>query len=287
MDSPEIVAAGAVVSRKGPQVLLVHRPKYGDWSFPKGKLDPGEHPLTAAVREVAEETGVDIRLGPPLSDQMYVVGNGTRRAKRVHYWVGRPVGDDDLSTYQPNAEIDTLLWLDVEEARRRLTYPRDRDTLEEFTTLRKGSTPLIVLRHGAAAAPNTWHGDDPERPLAPAGELQSDDLVPMLAAYGVARLISSTSRRCWATLAPYADVSGTDLEVTDALSEEDADEQGVVDRVHSLMLDKQPVVLCTHRPVMPWVFDALGLPRRKLEPAEMLVAHHRRGEVVSVELHTP
>jgi len=287
VDTPEIVAAGAVVSRKGPQVLLVHRPKYGDWSFPKGKLDPGEHALSAAVREVAEETGVDIRLGPPLSDQMYVVGNGTRRAKRVHYWVGRPVGDDDLSTYQPNAEIDTLLWLDVEEARRRLTYPRDRDTLDEFTTLRKRSAPLIVLRHGEAHSSTSWVGDDRERTLSLAGRLQSDDLVPMLGAYGVGRIVSSSSRRCWSTVAPYADVCGIDLEVFDALSEEDATEQAVVDRVHSLMLDKQPVVLCTHRPVMPWVFDALGLPRRELEPAEMLVAHHRRGEVVSVELHTP
>ena len=72
---PPIAAAGVVVSRKG-EVLLVHRPKYDDWSFPKGKVDPGEHVTTAAVREVAEETGLDIRLGPPLSTQRYTVRNG-------------------------------------------------------------------------------------------------------------------------------------------------------------------------------------------------------------------
>ncbi|MGI8900416.1 MAG: NUDIX hydrolase, partial [Nocardioides sp.] len=285
MDSPEIVAAGAVVSRKGPQVLLVHRPKYGDWSFPKGKLDSGEHPLTAAVREVGEETGIDIRLGRPLSDQSYLAGDGVRRAKRVHYWVGRPVGDDDLSTYLPNTEIDALAWLDVDEARQRLTYPHDRDTLHEFTTLRKTTTPLIVLRHGTARSARAWRGNDRQRTLTQAGELQSDDLVPMLGAYGVARLVSSSSRRCWATLAPYADASGVDLEVTDALSEEDADEQGVADAVHGLLRTDRPAVLCTHRPVLPRVFEALGLPARPLEPAEMLVAHHRRGRVVVTEVH--
>ncbi len=117
MDEPEILAAGAVVSRKGPQVLLIHRPKYDDWSFPKGKLDPGEHAVTAAVREVAEETGVDVRLGPPLSDQRYLVGNGTVRPKRVHYWAGRVVGDDDVSTYRPNDEIDDVGWFDLDKAR--------------------------------------------------------------------------------------------------------------------------------------------------------------------------
>ena len=88
----DVIAAGAVVTRKGGDVILVHRPKYDDWSFPKGKLDPGEHITSAAVREVAEETGLDIRLGPPLSTQRYWVENGERRIKRVYYWVGRVVG---------------------------------------------------------------------------------------------------------------------------------------------------------------------------------------------------
>src|SRR5512141_1395906 len=99
-----IVAAGAVVVRKGPEVLLVHRPKYDDWSFPKGKLDPGEHITTAAVREVAEETGLDIRLGPALPLQEYDVRNGQLRHKVVHYWAARVVGSDDVSPYRPNGQ---------------------------------------------------------------------------------------------------------------------------------------------------------------------------------------
>ena len=70
-DARDVVAAGAVVFRPGRQVLLVHRQRYDDWSFPKGKLDPGEHATTAAVREVGEETGLHVRLGPPLPEQRY------------------------------------------------------------------------------------------------------------------------------------------------------------------------------------------------------------------------
>ena len=115
---PDVIAAGAVVTRKGPEgreVLLVHRPKYDDWSFPKGKQDPGEHVTATAVREVLEETGVEIRLGRPLRPQLYVVSGG--RAKTVHYWVGHVMGDDDVSSYEINEEVDDLAWLS--ETRRR------------------------------------------------------------------------------------------------------------------------------------------------------------------------
>src|SRR6188472_3608982 len=98
---PDVLAAGAVVLRQhNDEVLLVHRPKYDDWSFPKGKLDRGEHATSAAIREVEEETGVRIRLGVPLRDQRYPIRAGT---KLVHYWVGRAVGDGDVSGYQPNS----------------------------------------------------------------------------------------------------------------------------------------------------------------------------------------
>ena len=285
MDEPEIRAAGAVVSRTGPQVLLIHRPKYDDWSFPKGKLDPGEHAVAAAVREVAEETGVDIRLGPPLPDQAYAVGNGTLRPKRVHYWVGRPVGADDVSAYRPNAEVDEVAWVDLDKARWKLTHDHDRATLDAFSAARKRSTPLLVLRHARAEPRKAWRGDDRERPLAPAGELQSDELVPLLAAYGVRRIVSSSSRRCWTTLAPYAHTADVDLGVTDALTEEDADDQAVTEVVHGLLTSKTPTAICTHRPVLPLVLDALGVHADPLEPGGLLVVHHRRGEVVAVERH--
>ncbi len=284
-EGAEIVAAGVVVSRKGPEVLLVHRPKYDDWSFPKGKLDPGEHITTAAVREVAEETGLDVRLGPPLTSQRYSVRNGETRVKRVHYWAGRVVGGDDVATYVPNDEIDRVAWVGLDKAADRLTYARDRETLEEAAAFRKKSSPLVVLRHGKATSRKAWRSDDRERPLSPTGLLQAEEVVPILSAYGVRRVLSSSSRRCWTTLAPFTDVTGLDLEVTRDLSEEDATSRAVARHVHRLLEKAEPAVLCTHRPVLPDVYDALGVRDPKLDPGSMLVVHHRNGQVLALEQH--
>ena len=286
---PEIVAAGAVVSRKGPEVLLVHRPKYDDWSFPKGKLDPGEHVTAAAVREVAEETGLDVRLGPPLSLQRYPVLDGRPRDKVVWYWAARVVGGDDVSTYRPNAEIDAVAWVPLDKAAGLLTYPRDRATLADQESVRKKSHPLVVLRHAKARSREKWHAgedrDDRKRPLHERGEGQAERLVPVLRAYGVERVLSSSSRRCWSTVAPYADAAGLDLEVTRDLSEQDATPRAVSRHVQGLLERPQPAVLCTHRPVLPLVYDALGVVDPGLEPGAMLVVHHRKGRIVGVEHH--
>jgi len=281
----DILAAGAVVTRKGGEVLLVHRPKYDDWSFPKGKLDPGEHVTAAAVREVAEETGLDIRLGPPLRTQRYPVEDGERRMKRVYYWVGRVVGDDDVSTYRVNNEIDEVVWLSRDKARERLHYPHDLATLDEFEQVRKKTYPLVILRHGRARSRKAWTDDDRERPLTKAGEFQAEQVVPVLGAYGVTRILTSSSRRCWRTVAPYADVAGLDMEDTDDLAEEDATPETVAEQVHRLLAAKEGSVLCTHRPVLPWVFEALGLTPQPLAPGSVFVVHHRRGRIVATEHH--
>ena len=284
-EGPPIAAAGVVVSRKGPEVLLVHRPKYDDWSFPKGKVDLGEHVTTAAVREVAEETGLDVRLGPPLTTQRYTVRNGQTRTKLVSYWAGRVVGGDDVTTYQPNDEIDEVEWVPLEKAADRLTYQRDRDTLAEFSLFRGKSEPLVVLRHAKARPRKDWKKDDRDRPLAKVGLLQADEVVPILGAYGVQRILSSSSRRCWTTLSPFADVSEIDLEVTRDLTEEDATPKSVARHVHRLLTKAEPAVLCTHRPVLGHVYAALGVRDPKLRPGAMLVVHHRKGQVLAVEQH--
>ena len=274
-----------MVSRKGPEVLLVHRPKYDDWSFPKGKVDPGEHVTTAAVREVAEETGLDVRLGLPLTTQRYTVRNGQERTKLVSYWAGRVVGGDDVATYQPNAEIDAVEWVSIDKAHDVLTYRRDRDTLAERATLPGRSHLLVVLRHGKARSRKNWKKDDRERPLGKVGLLQADTVVPLLGAYGVQRILSSSSRRCWTTLSPFADVSDIDLEVTRDLSEEDATARSVARHVRRLLTRSEPTVLCTHRPVLPHVYSALGLPDPTLRPGAMLVVHHRNGQALATEHH--
>jgi 8-oxo-dGTP pyrophosphatase MutT (NUDIX family)/phosphohistidine phosphatase SixA len=286
--APEVVAAGAVVTRKGPEgreVLLVHRPKYDDWSFPKGKQDPGEHVAATAVREVLEETGVEIRLGRPLRPQLYPVSGG--RSKKVHYWVGHVIGDDDVSTYETNAEVDALGWFPADAAAERLTYLDDIDLLTQFRELRKTTSTLIVLRHAKALKRGAWDGPDPQRPLAELGQAQARALVPLLHAYGVARVLTSSSTRCVQSVRPYADAQLLSVREVDALSEELYDEEAAGRLLADLMSTPGPSVLCSHRPVLPRLFALLGLTDEPLPPAGLVVCHHRRGSVVATERHLP
>lgn len=285
---PDILAAGVVVFRPGRQVLLVHRPKYDDWSFPKGKLDRGEHAVAAAVREVAEETGLHVRLGPPLPMQRYPV---SRRMKTVHYWTGRVVGDDDVSGYRPNDEIDQVAWVPVDAAPATLTYEHDRETLADALRVRRRSRAVVVLRHARARSRTTWRGEDAERPLLKLGGNDADRLVPLLAAYDVTRIVSSTSARCVQTIAPYAATTGFVPDLRRGLSEEKASEKAIAGIVAEASEVDAGTVICTHRPVLPLVYDALGLDPRTTptaqEPGEMLVLHLRKGRVVAVERHHP
>jgi 8-oxo-dGTP diphosphatase len=126
-------AAGGVVLRPGagdePEVLLVHRPRYDDWSLPKGKCDPGESYEDCARREVEEETGIAAELGEPLPEVRY--RDQKDRPKLVRYWVMRPLAEP--GPFAPNDEVDEVAWLPVAEATERLTYDHDRGLL---TTLR-------------------------------------------------------------------------------------------------------------------------------------------------------
>ena len=281
-----VLAAGAVTLRRRrgtTEVLLVHRPKYDDWSFPKGKLEPDEDARTAAVREVLEETGVRIRLGPPLASQAYLVENGTGRLKQVHYWVGRALEDHDVSGYEPNAEVDDVRWVPVDEAPGVLTYAYDKETLDEAQPYAKRSVPLVVLRHAQAATRSRHRGDDRRRGLTEAGTRQAERLAPLLRAYGITTVVSSSSDRCWRTVAPYAAERDLGIEVTHGLSEEDADHATVVHEVARLLEDRTPAVLCTHRPVLPLVLETLGLEPTPLDPAAAIVVHHRHGRIMAIE----
>jgi 8-oxo-dGTP diphosphatase len=275
----DVRAAGSVVLRKG-RVLMVHRPTYDDWSFPKGKLDRGETATAAAVREVEEETGLRVRLGVPLSRQAYPNG---ARTKVVDYWVGRVVGDHDVSSYLVNAEIDEVAWVKVEKAVDRLTYKRDRHTLTEALHTGNATRALVVLRHGQARARKSWRRDDRLRPLMVLGKTQARGVVPVLDAYAVSRIVSSSSTRCLDTVRPYAEHSGWPLGCTDELSEEDATAAGVLAIVDEIVDSGEDAVLCTHRPVLPAVYDALDIPREHHATGELIVIHHRGGRVRAVE----
>lgn len=284
--SAPIPAAGTLVWRKaddGVEVVLIHRPRYDDWSFPKGKLNNGEHLLAAAVRETAEETGLQVRLGPAVAVQTYpITGDGT---KEVHYWAAQQTCDSQVTAYLPNAEIDQVTWLPVAKARKRLTYPRDVDVLEAFLGAPYRTRPLVILRHAAARSRSSWKRADLSRTLTDTGRVQARRLVPLLEAYDVRRILTSDAVRCAATVTPFAEESLVELEADHRLSEEGMDGVAIRRVMRRLLKTKARAVVCSHRPVLPELFGALGLEDPKLKPGHFFVVHHRGGKVRTTEQH--
>jgi 8-oxo-dGTP pyrophosphatase MutT (NUDIX family)/phosphohistidine phosphatase SixA len=298
-----IVAAGAVVTRPGAnetEFLLVYRKYRDDWTFPKGKVDPGEHLLTAAVREVREETGMAVELGVPLPTQTYEIEGSL---KDSHYWVAKKLAGE----FVPNDEVSEIAWLTLAEAKATLTYKHDREVLlaasDAIPTI-----PLIILRHTQSVKRSEWllSSDelsevDASRPLTAVGRMQANSLVGALAAYGVSALHSSDSRRCRDTVGPYA--TGRSLAVTleNTVSEEQhkVNPESAIARVLELAENPFALVLCTHRPVLPAVMEALSSiftveneTKKSFDsaftPGTMVVYHRDASNlrhVVSVERH--
>ena len=208
--------------------------------------------------------------------------------KTVDYWQGWVVGDDDVGRYLVNHEIDEVAWVAVDEAQALLTYARDRDTLAEARKRARKTRALVVLRHAPGALPQgLGKSDDRHRPLLRSGELQAQR--PGAAAGGVRRhpdglLEQHPVLRDRARPTPTR--TGWKLEEHDGLSEEDATAKTVVRVIDELIDSGEGAVVCTHRPVLPAVFDALGIPEQHLEPGGMLVAHHRKGKVIATERHS-
>ncbi len=281
---PDIVAAGAVVLRPGPdgtEVLLVHRPRLDDWSVPKGKLDPDEHPLAAAVREVAEETGVTAALGRRLPPARYVVG-GTKH-KLVHYWTATVAG---IGTHEPDEEVDEVRWLPLPQAARLVTHRWDQRTLSGLASHADpgegivGVPPVVLVRHAKAMPRKGWDGDDALRPLSAEGERQALTLVPLLATVAPDEVHSSPSTRCMQTITPFSQVTERPVRTDPEVSEEGfaADPEVAHQLLAGLLAAREPGgpvrLLCTHRPILDAVLHRLtGTTRgpRRLSPGEFMV----------------
>lgn len=293
-----IRAAGCLLWRRTPdgpgqlEVALVHRTRQQDWSLPKGKLMEGEAWAAAAVREVAEETGHEVVLGPPLPSQHYRVED---EPKTVAYWAARAAEGG----FHPNGEVDELDWLAPEAARSRLSYPHDADVLDAFLALHTqlGTTDpdtLVVLRHTKAVKRSAWAGPDRERPLEARGVEDADALVPVLLAFGISRLHASDARRCLETVAPYAAAVAAPVAPEPDLSEESYERKPTLaaGRTHALLESGGRVLVCSHRPVIPAILttalghkEAVRAIGSGLPPGGMVVIHHVRGHVLAVERH--
>jgi 8-oxo-dGTP pyrophosphatase MutT (NUDIX family)/phosphohistidine phosphatase SixA len=192
-----VQAAGGVVWRPGPEILLVHRPRYDDWSLPKGKLDPGEHLLSAAVREVFEETGIRAVPATRLAPVRYLTGEPGVE-KQVTYWTMRPA--DDIG-HDPTDEVDELAWLRLADAQQRLTYVHDRGVLAAFAALPVVTATLVLVRHARAGHKSDWAGADLDRPLDPQGRRDAEHAGSLLRLFAPARVVSAPARRCRDTVA--------------------------------------------------------------------------------------
>ncbi|WP_324145023.1 NUDIX hydrolase [Intrasporangium sp.] len=263
--APVIPAAGTLPWRRREgrlEIALVHRPKYDDWSWAKGKLDPGEPLCVAAARETFEETGLQVSLGIPLPRATYTVldGEGGPATKEVHYWAAQVVGGSGVLEH----EIDEVRWVDARTAHELLDYGRDREQLLAVVRADREdglqTWPLVLLRHAKSRPRSRWKGDDRKRPLDAVGREQADDVARILGAYGIKRVVTSSSVRCVQTVEPYAARLATRIKATDSLSEEGfaADPGPAVDHLHKLLERAMPVVVCSHGPVLPTLLEVLG-----------------------------
>ena len=264
--SKQIRAAGAVAWRPGPdggpEVLLVHRKKYDDWSLPKGKQEPGEPLALTASREVFEEGGALLILGRRLAPVRYEVDG---RPKRVWYWAAQTAGTD--GGVVPNAEVDQVAWLPFAQALRRASYGHDVGVLEDFASRPAGTVPLILLRHASAMPKSTWDADDAARPLDDSGRAEAGALARLLACFAPsARVISSAAARCLETVRPYAELSGAEVRAEPALHFQSSrtDEADSAALISGAVAAGVPAVFCAHRENMPGLqaaaVAALGVP---------------------------
>ncbi len=285
------LAAGTVTLRerpgKEPHVLLIHRPAYNDWTLPKGHLEPDEYEAVAAARETWEETGVRVVLRDPLGAISYPVGGGT---KIVHYWRAEPV---EAAKRKPDKEVDKVAWLTPETALARMTYEDEKAVLRRALTLAP-STPLFIVRHSKAMDRKNWSGRDQARPITARGRKQAKRLIPLLEAFGVGALASSTSTRCVQTLAPYAKQHRLDIDGWQVLTEEigEHNEAGVRQLMRRLAAeaaeDAAPLAVCGHRPVLPAMLDALGVEPRPMQTGAVIIAHlDGAARMVAHEYHRP
>jgi 8-oxo-(d)GTP phosphatase len=281
-------AAGAVVwrgSAADPEIVLIRRPRYDDWTLPKGKVLAGEPLPVAAAREVQEETGLSVVLGRPLPAQGYFTRN---RPKRVDYWAGQ-VGAE--APFRPNPEVDEIAWLPTGDAARRLTYPPDVDTVRALTSAPLPTTPYILLRHAEAGDSESWPGDDALRPLDDDGRVQAATLARVLACYAPADVITSPAARCVQTVRPYADAAGIEIASDDAFAA-DAPWSTCLARAKELLCSERPVVLCGHGENMPaivtWASVELGAPPPvdpSLAKGGLWVLHVAKGSLAGLEYH--
>ncbi len=297
------------------EVAVLHRPKYDDWSLPKGKTEKGEQPWLTALREIAEETGEDPVLMAPLGPVFYRTPDGK---KRVDYWLAR-VGDgdepgvrarsrdlrgrvahvgkilDDARRGRSELEIDEIRWLPLKEARKRLSYRTDCMVLDRAARLvGKGALEartVAFVRHAKAESRIDWNDGERTRPLTEKGRDQAERIGVALAAWGIGELVSSPWERCMATLVPYADDASLGIRQAPELTEDAAELDSEMVRVAvraALGCEEAAgawgVAVCLHGPTLEAVRGEVAAAAPPRVRRTLPEAPWRKGEILFVHM---
>ena len=285
-----IEGAGAVlwqaIDDAEVKIAIIHRPRYDDWSLPKGGVDAGESHIQAAFREVLEETGVKAIFGPEIGTVDYEVNGVT---KEVRYWLAEA---DQFNAATPNPEeVDVIEWVSISDAINKLSNSDDREIVRMAEEFGFGSTPLVLLRHAKALKRDQWDGDDGDRPLEHVGQIQAAKIPAIYAPYAIEKIYSSDAIRCVQTIEAMAAEYGITPIYSSEISEFgfERDSEKALDYALSVMLSDKPSVMCSHNPVLPKLVKKLiGKKNFKrlsaeLKPGDSFVLHHRSGEVIAVD----
>ncbi len=304
--TPDVVyAAGGVLWRPGaagPEVALVHRPRYDDWTLPKGHVDPGEHIVVAGLREIVEETGLTARFVRHVARVAYDVprrprhgkggkGSGHTVRKRVHYWSALATGGE----FVPNDEVDSLRWLPVADAADLATYPLDRKVVRAFGRQPTDTATTLIVRHAKAGRKQGYRGADEMRPLDKVGRGQAEALVDLLDTFAPGSLSSAPLVRCRQTLAPLAEETGLPIADEPTLTEAAyaADPTAAHVRIREIARGAEdsgvvPVV-CSQGGVIPpltrwWAkADGAALPPARNRKGSVWVLTTRRGRLLTAD----
>jgi 8-oxo-dGTP pyrophosphatase MutT (NUDIX family)/phosphohistidine phosphatase SixA len=288
-----IAAGGVVWQRRGGtvQVALVHRPRYDDWSLPKGKVHGKEAPISCAYREILEETGLSVRLGPYIGEVAYSTVDGQ---KRVSYWCAQALDNDRVS--QANNEVDELEWQTLEGALARLTQETDVEILSRFIAMDYDVTPLVILRHAKAVDQREWQGGDEDRPLDILGQQQARRMHSIYQVYALNEIHTSDAVRCYDTIMEMARKLGVHPIISDDLSEYTFEKNMEIalsysnDLATRVIDAEKAILLCSHKPILARILEEVTkntevvLSISKLSPGEAWVVFFNRKRASSIEL---
>lgn len=291
-----LVAAGTVLWRPagdGPaevEIALVHRPKYDDWSLPKGKGDPGEHPVVTAVRETLEETGFTGPLGRRLGQVAYLVhgpGGDDTVPKVVHYWAMEALG----GAFTASVEVDRIEWLRPVDALTRLSRPDDGDPVRAFVAAPAQTVSVVLVRHAHAGDRKKWDGPDASRPLNRTGLRQADAIAPVAACFGLTAVRAADITRCEQTVAPLAEALGVAVESDARFAEKNNSDSldPALTATRALLAAGRPVAVCSQGGVIPALVASFGaeahlsLAEPRARKGSLWVLSAAAGQVVAVD----